>query len=167
MVDALVSPAGTGTKAAARYHRKVGAGGTISLDLRLQPAPDGKASKKPFQDFEAVLLFSLRQYHLYYGDIFKVECPTSSGKFMNLNEVAEELGRRLSRIFLRDSGGKRAVFGYCPLFNRDPNWHGLIPFHEYFHGDTGRGCGASHQTGWTGLIAQVVMNLGETPISHL
>jgi hypothetical protein len=111
-----------------------------------------------------LILFALRQYYLYYGDDFKVECPTGSGKLMNLNEVAKELGRRLKRIFLLDVHGKRPVFGDRELFNRDLGWRDLIPFHEYFHGDTGRGCGASHQTGWTGLIAQVVMNLGETPM---
>ena len=108
-----------------------------------------------------LILFSLRQYHQYFGSDFKVECPTGSGRFMNLNQVADELGRRLTRIFLRDAEGARAVFGECTLFNRDPAWQDLIGFHEYFHGDTGRGCGASHQTGWTGLIAHVLMNLGE------
>jgi hypothetical protein len=113
-----------------------------------------------------LILFALRQYHLYYGDDFQVECPTGSGRRMNLNQVAEELGRRLTRIFLPDAEGKRAVFGDCELFNRDPHWRNLIPFHEYFHGDTGRGCGASHQTGWTGLIAQVMMNLGAETMLH-
>jgi hypothetical protein len=108
-----------------------------------------------------LILFSLRQYHQYFGSDFKVECPTGSGRFINLNQVADELGRRLTRIFLRDAEGARAVFGECTLFNRDPAWQDLIGFHEYFHGDTGRGCGASHQTGWTGLIAHVLMNLGE------
>ena len=108
-----------------------------------------------------LILFALRQYHQYFGSDFKVECPTGSGRFMNLNQVADELGRRLTRIFLRDAEGARAVFGECTLFNRDPAWQDLIGFHEYFHGDTGRGCGASHQTGWTGLIAHVLMSLGE------
>jgi len=80
---------------------------------------------------------------------------------MNLQEVARELRRRLAHIFLRDENGRRAVFGSRELFNTDPNWRDLIPFHEYFHGDTGRGCGASHQTGWTGLIAQLLIDLGE------
>ena len=111
-----------------------------------------------------LILFSLRQYHLYYGEDFRVECPTGSGCMKNLDEVAEELARRLTRIFLRDAEGRRAVFGDCQLFNNDPYWRDLIPFHEYFHGDTGRGCGASHQTGWTGLIAQILMNLGEKPM---
>jgi Mannosylglycerate hydrolase MGH1-like glycoside hydrolase domain len=105
-----------------------------------------------------LILLALQQYHLYYGEEFRVECPTGSGNRMNLQQVVQELGRRLARIFLLDGNGRRAVFGSCELFNTDPNWRDLIPFHEYFHGDTGRGCGASHQTGWTGLIAQILIN---------
>jgi hypothetical protein len=108
-----------------------------------------------------LILHALKQYHLYYGDRFQVECPTGSGNLKNLDQVAEELGRRLTRIFLLDAEGRRAVFGDCNLFNNDPHWRDLVPFHEYFHGDTGRGCGASHQTGWTGLIAQILIGLGE------
>jgi hypothetical protein len=113
-----------------------------------------------------LILAALRQYHLYYGDDLKVECPTGSGNLMNMNEVAGELARRLARIFLLGGEGKRPVFGDCSLFNHDPHWRDLVPFHEYFHGDTGRGCGASHQTGWTGLIAQVLINLGEERMEH-
>jgi hypothetical protein len=113
-----------------------------------------------------LLLFALRQYHYYFGDDFRIECPTGSGKLMNLNEVADEIGCRLTRIFGLDAEGKRAVLGNHPLFNRDPNWRDLIPFHEYFHGDTGRGCGASHQTGWSGLIAQILMNRGAQAMMH-
>jgi hypothetical protein len=108
-----------------------------------------------------LILMALKQYHLYYGDEFKVECPTGSGKMKTLGQVAEELEHRLKRIFLRDQDGNRPVFGSCRLFNADPHWRDLVPFHEYFHGDTGRGCGASHQTGWTGLIAQILVDLGE------
>jgi hypothetical protein len=108
-----------------------------------------------------LILLALRQYHLYYGDAFKVECPTGSGQLKNLDQVAHELARRLESIFLRDHEGNRPVFGSSVLFNTDPYWRDLIPFHEYFHGDTGRGCGASHQTGWTGLIAQILIRLGE------
>jgi len=107
-----------------------------------------------------LILFALEQHHQYYGDGFLVECPTGSGVKMNLNQVAGELARRLSRIFLRDAGGKRAVFGRCPLFCDDPHWRDLVPFHEYFHADTGQGCGASHQTGWTGLIAPILIGKG-------
>jgi Mannosylglycerate hydrolase MGH1-like glycoside hydrolase domain len=108
-----------------------------------------------------LILLALRQYHLYYGDAFKIECPTGSGKQMTLAEVAHELATRLTRLFLRGTDGKRVVFGSTQLFNIDPYWRDLIPFHEYFHGDNGRGCGASHQTSWTGLIAQILIDLGE------
>jgi hypothetical protein len=108
-----------------------------------------------------LILLALREYHVYYGESFTVECPTGSGHAMNLKQVQQELGRRVARIFLREGDGRRAVFGSCNLFNTDPNWRDLIPFHEYFHGDTGRGCGASHQTGWTGLVAQVLMDLAD------
>jgi hypothetical protein len=104
-----------------------------------------------------LILYALKQYHRYYGASFQIECPTGSGSMKNLAQVAEELAQRLARIFLLDKEGKRAVFGNHHLFNGDPNWRDLIPFHEYFHGDTGRGCGASHQTGWTGLIAEILM----------
>jgi hypothetical protein len=112
-----------------------------------------------------LILLALKQYHLYYGDSFQVECPTGSGKMKTLNQVADELAGRLANIFLRDQAGKRPVFGSCSLFNTDPHWRDLIPFHEYFHGDTGRGCGASHQTGWTGLIAQILIGLHENSTS--
>ena len=107
-----------------------------------------------------LILHALKQYHLYYGDKFQVECPTGSGNMKNLDQVAEELARRLTRIFLLNAEDRRAVFGDCKLFNNDPHWRDLIPFHEYFHGDTGRACGASHQTGWTGLIAEILIGLG-------
>lgn len=106
-----------------------------------------------------MIIRSLRQYHHYYGDDFRVECPVGSGIMKNLAEVADELSLRLTRIFAVDHAGRRPVFGDSALFNNDQEWRDLIPFYEYFHGDTGRGCGASHQTGWTGLIAQVHMSL--------
>ena len=107
-----------------------------------------------------LIMHSLEQYHHYFGDRFRIDCPTGSGVKMNLMQVAGELGRRLSTIFLRDTNGERPVFGSNQLFNDDPHWRDLIPFYEYFHGDTGRGCGASHQTGWTGLIAPILMAIG-------
>ena len=111
-----------------------------------------------------LILQALEQYHLYYGASFQVECPTRSGKMKTLDQVAQELAQRLARIFLLDKDGIRAVFGFNRMFNADPHWRDLIPFHEYFHGDTGRGCGASHQTGWTGLIAQILIAMhGEGP----
>jgi hypothetical protein len=108
-----------------------------------------------------LILLTLRQYYNYYGDTFKIECPTGSGNQMTLRQVSHEIGRRLVHLFLRDEHGNRPVFGSQPLFNNDPHWRDLIPFYEYFHGDTGRGCGASHQTGWTGLIAQILIDRGE------
>lgn len=109
-----------------------------------------------------LILLALKQFHAYYGNSFKIECPTGSGVQMNLSEVADELARRLCSIFRLGKDSKRPVFGDCPLFNSRPDWRDCIPFHEYFHGDTGRGCGASHQTGWTGLIAQLLIGLPET-----
>jgi hypothetical protein len=108
-----------------------------------------------------LLIQALREYHRYYGNTFQVECPTGSGKMMTLEQVAKEIARRVAQIFLLDGKGRRAVFGECELFQNDPNWRDHIPFYEYFHGDTGRGCGASHQTGWTGLIAQILVMLGK------
>jgi hypothetical protein len=104
-----------------------------------------------------LIIESLQKFHHYYGDDFKVECPTGSGKFLTIEEVANELSRRLSRIFLKDSSGERPVLRHEPQLQHDPNYQDCIPFYEYFHGDTGRGVGASHQTGWTALIAKLLM----------
>jgi len=103
-----------------------------------------------------LLIESLQKFHYYLGDDFKVECPTGSGKMMTLWEVAGEISRRLMNVFLRDAQGRRAVFGGTDKFQNDPHWRDLIPFHEYFHGDNGAGIGASHQTGWTGLVAKLI-----------
>ena len=103
-----------------------------------------------------LIIESLQKFHHYYGDDFKVECPTRSGRFITINEVAEELTRRLTRLFLRGPNGRRSVFGDSARLQDDPNFRDYIPFHEYFHGDSGRGLGASHQTGWTGLIAKLL-----------
>jgi len=100
-----------------------------------------------------LLIESLGRFHRYYGPDFKVECPIGSGVYMNLAEVAAELSRRLARLFLPDEKGHSPALGSAPLFRNDPNFHDHPLFYEYFHGDTGRGLGASHQTGWTGLIA--------------
>ena len=102
-----------------------------------------------------LLLRGLERLYLYYGDDFKVECPTGSGKLMNLIEVMQEIARRLMRIFLRDEKGHRAVYGGTSKFQTDPHWKDLILFYEYFHGDNGAGIGAIHQTGWTGTIAMI------------
>ncbi|MGD0445668.1 MAG: glucosidase [Edaphobacter sp.] len=115
-----------------------------------------------------LILRGLYQFYQFYGDDFKIECPTGSGKMMTLFEVAEELNRRLMNIFLRDEKGRRAVYGDTNKFQTDPYWKDLILFYEYFHGDNGAGIGASHQTGWTGVIASL-MKLGAlvTPESAL
>ncbi|HYY56661.1 MAG TPA: hypothetical protein VE842_04970 [Pyrinomonadaceae bacterium] len=108
-----------------------------------------------------LLIESLQKFHHYLGEDFKVECPTGSGRMMTLWEVAGEISRRLSRIFLRDREGRRPVFGQIEKFQTDPHWQDLILFHEYFHGDSGAGIGASHQTGWTGLVAKLLQQSGE------
>ena len=104
-----------------------------------------------------LIIESLQKFHHYYGDDFRVECPTGSGRFLTINEVANELALRLTRIFLRNAEGDRPVYGQYPQMQRDPNSRDYIPFHECFDGDSGRGVGASHQTGWTGLIAKLLM----------
>jgi hypothetical protein len=103
-----------------------------------------------------LIIESLQKFHHYYGDDFKVECPTGSGKFLSIEEVANELSRRLTRIFLRDDHGRRPVLAYHEKLHNDPHFRDYVLFHEYFHGDTGRGVGASHQTGWTGLVAKLL-----------
>ena len=100
-----------------------------------------------------LMIESLHKFYQYYGDDFKVECPTRSGNFMTLQQVADELYKRVSNLFLRDAQGKRAVLGNYDKLQNDPNFKDYILFHEYFDGDNGKGLGASHQTGWTGLIA--------------
>jgi len=104
-----------------------------------------------------LIIESLQKFHHYYGDEFRVECPTGSGHFVTLEEAASELACRLTRIFLADESGARPVFGHHPQLQSDPNFKDHLLFYEYFHGDTGRGVGASHQTGWTGLIAKLLM----------
>ena len=103
-----------------------------------------------------LIIESLQKYHFFYGDNFKVECPTGSGVMMTLAEVADEISQRLMRIFLRGSNGRRPVYERMEKFQADPLWNDLILFFEYFHGDIGAGVGASHQTGWTGLIAKLL-----------
>lgn len=108
-----------------------------------------------------LLVESLQKFHHYFGDEFKVECPTGSGRMMTLAEVAGDLSRRLSRIFLRGPDGRRPVFGGATKFQNDPHWRDLLLFYEYFHGDNGAGIGANHQTGWTGLVAKLLQQSGE------
>jgi hypothetical protein len=107
----------------------------------------------------AVIIRALLNYYLYYGNAFRIECPTGSGRLMNLFEVAKEISDRLTRIFLRD-GDRRAVYGGTRKFQDDPHWRDYILFYEYFHGDNGAGLGASHQTGWTGIAAKLIQMFG-------
>ncbi|MCU0555522.1 MAG: hypothetical protein MUF17_12280 [Syntrophales bacterium] len=108
----------------------------------------------------ALIIRALLNFYLYYGDNFKIECPTGSGKMMNLFEVAREISDRLTGIFLRDGRGRRPVYGGTEKFQTDPHWRDYILFYEYFHGDNGAGLGASHQTGWTGLVAKTIQLFG-------
>ncbi len=103
-----------------------------------------------------LIIESLQKFHHYYGDEFRVECPTGSGNLMSINEVADELARRLCRIFLLDENGRRPVYGHHPQLQDDAHFRDHVLFYEYFHGDSGRGVGASHQTGWTGLVAKLL-----------
>ena len=107
-----------------------------------------------------MLIRALLNFYLYYGDNFKIECPTGSGKLMNLFEVSKEIADRLSRIFLRNEQGRRPVYGGTEKFQSDPHWRDHILFYEYFHGENGAGLGASHQTGWTGLVAKTIQLFG-------
>ncbi|MEP7292558.1 MAG: glucosidase [Chloroflexota bacterium] len=106
-----------------------------------------------------LLIEALRKYHRYYGDDLKVEFPTHSGKMATLNEVADDLARRLSSMFLRNERGERPIYGGQALFQHDEHWRDYVQFHEYFHGDNGAGLGASHQTGWTGLVAELLQQI--------
>src|SRR5207249_2981056 len=107
-----------------------------------------------------LIVEALQKFHRYFGDGYTVECPTGSGRMMTLSEVATEISRRLSGIFLRDDDGRRPVFGSVESFHADPAWRDLIPFHEYFNGETGAAVGASHQTGWTALVAKLLQQSG-------
>jgi hypothetical protein len=107
-----------------------------------------------------ILIRALLNYYLYYGDTFKIECPTGSGNMKNLFEVAKEISDRLSKIFLKTESGKRPIYGGTEKFQKDPHWRDYILFYEYFHGENGAGLGASHQTGWTGLVAKCIQLFG-------
>jgi hypothetical protein len=107
-----------------------------------------------------LIIESLQKFHHYYGNDLKVECPTGSGRMMSLGEVATELSKRLMRLFLRNGDGERPIYGGSEIFQKDPHWRDLILFNEYFHGDNGAGLGASHQTGWTGLVAKLIQQSG-------
>jgi hypothetical protein len=107
-----------------------------------------------------LIIESLQRYHHYYGDSLKVECPTGSGRTVTLDQVAAELSRRLIRLFLRDPIGNRPAHAGARRFREDPHWRDLVLFYEHFHGDNGGGLGASHQTGWTGLVAKLIQQSG-------
>jgi len=107
-----------------------------------------------------LIIRALQQFYLYYGDTFTIECPTGSGTMMTLFDVSKEIGDRLTRIFTRDGNGRRPVYGGTEKFQSDPHWRDLLLFNEYFHGDNGAGLGATHQTGWTGLVAKVIQLYG-------
>jgi hypothetical protein len=108
----------------------------------------------------AMIIRALLNFYLYYGDNFKIECPTGSGNQMNLFDVAKEISNRLAAIFLRDGNGRRPIYGWTEKFQSDPHWRDYVLFYEYFHGDNGAGLGASHQTGWTGLVAKTIQLFG-------
>jgi hypothetical protein len=114
----------------------------------------------------ALIIRALLHYYAYYGDNFKIECPTGSGTLMNLFEVAREIANRLTRIFLRDETGRRPAFGGAEKFQHDPHWRDNLLFYEYFHGDNGAGIGASHQTGWTGVVATLIDFFGKVDPEH-
>ena len=160
-----------GIRSLSRFHRdhpyEIHAGG---MDYRLDYEP-GESRTKLFGGnsnwrgpvwfpLNYLIIESLHRFHRYFGDDFRVECPTGSGHRMTLMEVADEIARRLARIFLPDASGRRPVEGPYEIFHRDPHWKDLVLFHEYFHGDSGAGLGASHQTGWTSLIAKLLDELG-------
>jgi hypothetical protein len=103
-----------------------------------------------------LIVRALLHYYTYYGNDFTIECPTGSGRYMTLYQVAEEISRRLASIFLRGEDGRRPVYGGTQTFQEDPHWRDYVSFNEYFHGDNGAGLGASRQTGWTGTIAMLM-----------
>jgi hypothetical protein len=110
-----------------------------------------------------LLIENLRRFYQFYGDALKIECPTGSGVMLTLDQIADELCRRLIKLFHRGPDNRRPVFGPYEKFQTDPHFRDYILFHEYFHGDNGRGCGASHQTGWSGLVANLIAHIAERP----
>jgi glycosyl hydrolase family 63 len=103
-----------------------------------------------------LLIESMQKYHHYYGDEFKIECPTGSGQLVSIDAAAREIVRRPTRLFLKDKEGLRPVLSQYPALQKDPHYRDYVLFHDYFHEDAGRGAGASHQTGWTGLMAKLL-----------
>jgi hypothetical protein len=167
-----------GIRALSRYHAEhphTCAAGGREYRVEYQPAESDSAMfggnsnwRGPvWIPLNAILIRALVSFYLYYGDSFKVSCPTGSSHSMNLFEVAKEITNRLIRIFIRDESGRRPVFGGAQKFQNDPLWRDNILFYEYFHGDNGAGLGASHQTGWTGLIAQLIEFFGRVDGAEL
>ena len=162
-----------GLRSVSRYHADhpyvISAGGQISQVSYLPAESDsglfgGNSNWRGpvWMPVNVLIIRALLRYYEYYGNEFTVECPTGSGRYMNLFQVAEELARRLTAIFVRDAQGRRPVYGGTRKFQEDPHWRDYLSFHEYFHGDNGAGLGASHQTGWTGVIARL-MQVFATP----
>nr|MBA3923661.1 glucosidase [Nostocaceae cyanobacterium] len=108
-----------------------------------------------------IMIESLQKFHHYLGDDFQVEYPTGSGKLMHLGQVAADIAQRLVSTFLKDASGRRPIYGGTETFQSNPHWQDLILFNEYFHGDNGAGLGASHQTGWTGVVAELIQQYAE------
>jgi hypothetical protein len=167
-----------GVRALSRYHADHPYGFTVSgQDYRVNYLPaesdtgmfGGNSNWRGpiWMPVNALLIRGLLSFYLYYGDNFKVECPTGSGNRMNLFEIAREISQRLTRIFLRDASGKRPVYGGIEKFQTDPHWKDYILFYEYFHGDNGAGLGANHQTGWTGLVAKMIELFGRVNAGDL
>jgi hypothetical protein len=156
-----------GVRALSRYHLdhpyRLEVDG-IAHEVRYQPAESDSGLFGGNSNWRGPVWFpvnyliieALQQFHHYYGDDFRVECPTGSGQLLTLRQIADELSRRLIRLFLRDEQGRRPVFGGQATFQSDPHWRDHLLFYEYFHGDNGAGLGASHQTGWTGLVAKLI-----------
>jgi mannosylglycerate hydrolase MGH1-like protein len=161
-----------GIRAVSQYHRDrpymLGVNG-MEYHVRYEPAESSSGLFGGNSNWRGPIWFpmnyliieSLQKFHYYFGDDLKVECPTGSSQMMNLREVSAELSRRLTCIFLRGSDGRRPVFGGAAKFQHDPEWRDLVLFYECFHGDNGAGIGASHQTGWTGLVAKLLQQSGE------
>ena len=147
------------------YHIHVGG---LKFDIQYEPAESRSGMYGGNSNWRGPVWFpinfliieSLQRFHHYYGDALTVECPTGSGVWMTLDEVAAELSQRLIRLFQRDQKGERPIYGNSRIFQDDPHWRDNILFHEYFHGDNGAGLGASHQTGWTGLVAKLLQQSG-------
>ena len=160
-----------GIRALSKYHEDhpyVFSFGGMKLDVSYQPGEStsglfgGNSNWRGpiWMPVNFLLIDAMREFHRYYGDDFQIECPTGSGNFMSIDKAADEIARRLVRIFLPGKNGMRPFATQYPALAKDPNFKDHLLFHEYFHGDTGRGVGAMHQTGWTGLVASLIAGVG-------